>query len=280
MSIKIIEQSEDGLFLKVLIENFPKEFVNALRRIILSEVPTMAIEDVWIVKNSTPLYDEIIAHRLGLIPLETDIESYVLPEECQCGGRGCPMCQVSLSLDKQLDTLSTKPEEGDGLIVYSTDLVSEDEKIKPAVKVPIVKLLPGQSLVLEARAQLGRGMDHAKWQPVGTCTFKYMPEINLRSDLCELCRECVELCPRNILEFVSEPFQSIAINDIENCTMCKVCEEVCEFGAINISWHDDIFIFTIESTGALKATEILTKAIEILKKKGETLIDKLNEVLQ
>lgn len=271
MNIKVLEQSEDGLTVTVLIENFPKEYVNSLRRIILSEVPTLAIEDVWIVKNSSPLYDEIIAHRLGLIPLTTDLESYVLPEDCECEGEGCPMCQVSFMLEKQA--------EKEELVVYSDDLISEDEKIKVAKKAPIVTLSTGQSIVLEAYAQLGKGINHAKWQPVGTCSYKYMPEINLRTDLCEMCGECLNSCPRGILEHVEEPFPSIAIKDIENCTMCKVCEEVCDFGAINISWKDDIFIFTIESTGALPAIEILNTAIKVLNEKAENLLAKIeNEV--
>ncbi|MHA1268894.1 MAG: DNA-directed RNA polymerase subunit D [Candidatus Helarchaeota archaeon] len=271
MSIKILELSEDEMYLKLLIENYPKEFVNSLRRIILAEVPTLAIDEILIVTNSSPLYDEIIAHRLGLIPLITDLESYVLPEECECENAGCPMCQVALKLECKA--------ENEDLMVYSDDLESEDEKVKVAVKVPIVKLKPKQSIILEAYAKLGKGIKHAKWQPVGTCTYKYMPEINLRSDLCEMCKVCVEQCPRGILEFVEEPFPSIAIRDIENCTMCKVCEEICEFGAINISWHDDIFIFIIESTGALPSLEILNTAIKILKKKAEDLMIKIEEVV-
>ncbi|MBD3228256.1 MAG: DNA-directed RNA polymerase subunit D [Candidatus Lokiarchaeota archaeon] len=272
MNIEILELSDDGLDLKVLIEGFPKEYVNALRRIILAEIPTLAIDDVWIVKNSGPLYDEIIAHRLGLIPITTDLESYVLPDECECEGEGCPQCQVAFILEKQA--------ENEDLMVYSDDLISEDEKIKVAKKAPIVKLASGQSIVLEAYAKLGIGSEHAKWQPAGTCTYKYMPEINLRADLCEeSCKECVEQCPRDILERVEDPFPSIAIKNIEECTMCKVCEEVCDFGAINISWDDSVFIFRIESTGALPALEILNKAVEILKEKANDLLTKIqNEV--
>ena len=63
----------------------------------LTEIPVMAIDEVIILKNDSPLYDEIIAHRLGLIPLKTDLESYKLPEECECEGYGCSLCQVSLT---------------------------------------------------------------------------------------------------------------------------------------------------------------------------------------
>jgi len=269
MNIKILEHSEDGMYLKILIEKFPKEFVNALRRIIISEVPTMAIDDVWIVVNSSPLYDEILAHRLGLIPLTTDLDSYVLPEECSCKGEGCPNCKVEFKLEKKA--------EYEDIIVYSDDLETMDEKIKPLPGIPIVKLKKNQSIVLEAEAKLGKGCEHAKWQPVGTCAFKYMPIIHLRTDLCELCKECVNNCPRKILEYIEEPFPSIGIKNVEDCIMCKVCEEICDFGAISISWHDDIFIFTIESTGALPALKILYTALDILKKKANTLYQQIEE---
>ena len=62
--------------------------------------------------------------------------------------------------------------------------------------------------------------------------------------------------------------------------MCKVCEEVCDFGAINISWQDDVFIFTIESTGALPALKILYTALDILKKKSESLYAKIEEFVE
>jgi len=108
----------------------------------------MAIEDVEVRKNSSSLYDEMIAHRLGLIPLTTDLKSYNLPSECKCEGKGCARCQLVL-------TLSAK---GPG-IVYSSSLKSKDPKVKPVFdNFPIVKLLKGQEIELEATATLGTGV--------------------------------------------------------------------------------------------------------------------------
>ena len=75
--------------LSLIIKDTTPAFVNALRRIILDEVPTMAIEDVEFRKNNSILYDEMIAHRLGLLPLKTDLKSYTVPEHCKCEGKGC-----------------------------------------------------------------------------------------------------------------------------------------------------------------------------------------------
>lgn len=120
----------------------------------------MAIDEVVILENSSVLYDELVAHRLGLLPLKTDLERYILPEQCDCRSPlGCPKCRVLLVLDAQArDRVVT---------VYSGELVSEDKEVIPiSDKIPIVKLATGQKVKLEAYAKLGRGMDHAKWQPV------------------------------------------------------------------------------------------------------------------
>ena len=92
MELEIIEQHEN--YVKFVFSGITPTFANTLRRLIMSEVPTMAIDEVIIIENTTPLYDEIVAHRLGLLPLKTDLASYVLPTECECGGQGCTSCEV------------------------------------------------------------------------------------------------------------------------------------------------------------------------------------------
>ena len=78
MNFKVLEKTEFKYVF--LIEGISIEMLNALRRIILREIPTMAIDEVIILKNDSPLYDEILAHRLGLIPLKTDLENYNVVE--------------------------------------------------------------------------------------------------------------------------------------------------------------------------------------------------------
>lgn len=130
-------------------------FVNAIRRTIMDTVPTMAIADIEFVQNSGVLYDQIVANRLGLIPLKTDLKGYNMKENCKCNGEGCARCQVKL-------TLKAKGPK----TVYSGDLKSKDPKITPAQeKIPIVKLLKGQEIELIATAELGRGKDHVKHAP-------------------------------------------------------------------------------------------------------------------
>ena len=96
MEIKVMNKTEDSI--TFVLKGVSNVAVNTLRRMILEEVPVMAIEEVTFQKNSSALYDEIVAHRLGLIPLKTDLDSYSLPQKCKCKGKGCAQCQLVLSL--------------------------------------------------------------------------------------------------------------------------------------------------------------------------------------
>ena len=82
VEIQILEKTDD--FMRFIVRGVNVPFVNALRRIMLTQVPTMAIDEVVILENSSILHDEILAHRMGFIPIKTDLDSYNLPEECKC----------------------------------------------------------------------------------------------------------------------------------------------------------------------------------------------------
>ena len=163
-SVNILERADEKIVIKF--NNVPRQYVNAIRRISISEVPTLAIDDVVILENSSVMHDEAIAHRLGLVPLLTNLDRFVMPHECDCKSTlGCSKCRVLLVLDSEANE-KTK-------IVTSGELVSEDERIKPVSKdIPIITLAPGQKLKFEAYARLGIGRDHAKWQPTSAAIVK------------------------------------------------------------------------------------------------------------
>lgn len=164
MDIKVLSREQDTL--RFVLSDVSPAFANALRRIILAEVPVMAIDDVMILENNSVMYDEILAHRLGLIPVTTD-QTYNLPEECTCKSElGCEKCRATLSLEVE----AADPVE----VVYTSNLKPENPEVKPVSdKIPIIKLAQGQRVKLEAYAKLGRGRDHAKWQPASACTYSY-----------------------------------------------------------------------------------------------------------
>ncbi|MDE1857793.1 MAG: DNA-directed RNA polymerase subunit D [Thaumarchaeota archaeon] len=163
VEVKVLQDSGNTVSLQL--EGIDRSYANAVRRFCIAEVPSMAIDDVVFLENSSVLYDEILAHRLGMVPIKTDLERYNLPDECDCGNPlGCHKCRVLFVLDaKGKDKVTT---------VTSGDLVSEDREIRPVSEsIPLVKLATGQSVKLEAYARLGRGKEHAKWQPCTVATL-------------------------------------------------------------------------------------------------------------
>jgi len=248
---------KDDKNMRLLIREVDVPFINALRRIVIAEVPCMAIDEVVTLENSSILQDEVIAHRLGLIPLKTDLDSYNLPEKCPCKSEfGCNLCRVTLTLDAEA-------KEGTRT-VYSGELTSENPEIVPVSdKIPIIKLSKEQKLRLEAYARLGRGKSHAKWQPVSMCTYKYFPKIEVHSRRCDACGECVEICPRKVL---AKKDNKIEVRDLMACTLCQDCVEHCPQNpkAIEVSWEENTFILNLESTGALPPERIVKEAIKIL----------------
>jgi DNA-directed RNA polymerase II subunit RPB3 len=168
------------------------------RRVIISEVPTMAIEHVFVENNTSVLQDEFIAHRLGLIPLISyDIDKFkysivkyfILQKDCSCEG-GCNECQVEFQLNVRCDKDQT-------ILVTSKDLKSSDSRVKPVeftnditfsddeigTHIIINKLRKNQELRLKAIAKKGIGKEHSKWSPVSTVAMQYMPEILLNKNI-------------------------------------------------------------------------------------------------
>jgi DNA-directed RNA polymerase subunit D len=255
VEIEVLEK--DNKNLRLLIRGVDVPFINALRRIAIAEVPCMAIDEVVMIENSSILQDEIIAHRLGLIPLKTDLDSYNLPEKCPCKSElGCNLCRVTLTLD-------VESKEGTRT-VHSDELKSENPDIVPVSdKIPIIKLAKEQKLRLEAYARLGKGKSHAKWQPVSMCTYKYLPKIEISSKNCDVCEKCVEICPRKVL---TKTGNKIKVSDLMACILCQDCVAACPQNppAIEISHEENAFIFNVESTGALPPERILSEAVKIL----------------
>jgi DNA-directed RNA polymerase subunit D len=258
VKIQVLEKNE--IDLRLLIEGTNAAFMNALRRIVISEVPTMAIDEVVIIENSSPLQDEFLSHRIGLVPLKTDLDTYNLPENCECKSEfGCNLCRVSLVLEAEA--------EDRRMTVYSGDLKSENPAAVPVSnRIPIVKLAPEQRIRLEAYARLGKGKDHARWQPVSKCAYKYRPFVKIDTKLCDLCGDCIKVCPENIL---AKSGSKIVVKNVSNCTLCQDCVDACQKNpkAANVTWDESSFLFSLESTGALQAERIFQEAIKILDQK-------------
>ena len=143
-TIQVLTSDEKKISIKL--KGVTLQYANALRRICLNGVPIYAIDTVDMIENSSVLADEGITHRLGLIPLKTDLSR---SDESDS--------RIMLTLDSGDDTET-------GRTVTSAELSSDDKVVKPSSdQIPIVQLAPGQKLKFEAYARLGKGTEHAKW---------------------------------------------------------------------------------------------------------------------
>ena len=144
--------SKDSQKIAIKLKGVPLQYANALRRVCLNGVPVFAIDTVDIIENTSVLPDEGLAHRLGLIPLKTDLKRFNESDK------------VLLVLDSG--------ESNETRSVLSSELSSEDETVKPvSEKIPIVQLAPGQKIKIECYARLGRGTEHAKWNSSNISTL-------------------------------------------------------------------------------------------------------------
>lgn len=165
--------------------NTDPDIANALRRIMIAEVPTVAIDLVEIEVNTTVLNDEFLAHRLGLIPLVSHgVESMISPFE----GDG-DFQEIDFHLNVHCTSDDTQNITSQDLRRELNPEYPDLESIQPVDEgegtgdsqrgILIVKMRKGQELKLRAKARKGIGKDHAKWSPVATARFRYVPEITL-----------------------------------------------------------------------------------------------------
>jgi DNA-directed RNA polymerase subunit D len=245
MDITVLK-TEKKNYLSFLLEKSSVAFANSLRRVAIEEVPVMAVEWVEFKKNSSVLYDEVLAHRIGLVPLKTDLKSYNLPAECPCNGAGCAQCQLKFTL-KAKGPVS----------VYASDIETTDPKVIPVYpKMLLTKLLKGQALECDMIATLGQGKEHTKWSP-GQVYYKYRPTIKI-SKKGESFLECAKVCPQQVFDKKGD---KLVINEknLLNCHLCGACIDL-SGGEVSVEKNVTDFVFYVESWGMLSAEDIIMNA--------------------
>ncbi|NOX71951.1 MAG: DNA-directed RNA polymerase subunit D [Candidatus Micrarchaeota archaeon] len=249
MKVKILEKNKEKL--KFILEGTTPAFANALRRIIVNEVPTMSIDWVDFQENESALYDEMIAHRLGLVPLKFEAGKYNLPDECTCNGEGCPLCQVVFVLDK----------EGP-CTVYSGDMKSTDKNVKPVFdNIPITELEENKRIKFEAVARLGTGKKHAKNQAAIAVCVPY-PKIEVSKGVSA--KKVVDAFPKGVLSLSGT---KITIEDPLRVDESRDAIEA--FGdKVRIKTDESKFIFTVETVCGLPPEAIVSQAAEMLESKA------------
>lgn len=175
--------------MKFELSNVELSVANALRRVIIAEVPTMAIDMVQVKENTSVLNDEFIAHRIGLVPLKSDsVDQFVSHSSCTCP-EFCERCSVRYVLQKKCppdldqcevtsNDIKLEPGQSDSHQVLPVRYIDEltGEELDPIL---IMKLRKNQQLDFKLIARKGTALTHAKWSPVATCMMRAEPIVDL-----------------------------------------------------------------------------------------------------
>ncbi len=228
--MELVNKKNNKFAFKAEIE---ESLANAIRRYV-GEIPILAVEEVEISKNDSPLYDETVAHRIGLVPLKVE---KTVTEKTEG--------KLKLSVKKE-GTVKAEELKGDFDVVYGD--------------IPITILSKGQELELVANVKPGKGSTHAKFSP-GLMFYRNVSEITMDKGFAA---EIKKACPKN--EIKEKEGKLIIIDDKEK-EILDFCEGICERAGkkSEINYGKDLIV-NLESFGQIDVKDIFSKSIEVLKK--------------
>ncbi|XP_055859173.1 DNA-directed RNA polymerases I and III subunit RPAC1 [Episyrphus balteatus] len=264
---------------------------NAFRRLMLSEVPSMAIEKVYIYNNTSIIQDEVLAHRLGLIPLRADPRLFEYKsEESEEFGTENDTLEFELKIkctrrkdvkeSANFDTIYKNHKIYSGQIKWvpkgKQATVHNESDIGPIHDdILISQMRPGHEFDLKLLAVKGIGKDHAKFSPVATAFYRLLPEIKLNRTISGKEAFLLQKCfspgvigiDDNDVAFVKDARYDTCSRNVYRYP--QLAE------AVTMSRIRDHYIFNVESVGALKPEVIFIEAVKELKKKCRKFIDEI-----
>lgn len=270
--------------------NIDTSIANAFRRIMISEVPSVAAETVYIFNNTSVIQDEVLSHRIGLIPLnvDPDVLQWIDPSVDE-KERFNDSNTIVMSLDVSCSKNPHAPEGAtDPKVLYrNSSVYAKDLKFEPQGRqvqllkdspvVPcdpdilLAKLRPGQEISLRVHCILGVGADHAKFSPVATASYRLMPVIDIKEPITGLQAKRFQNCFLSGVIGIDENEQAY-VADARKDTVSREVLRHEEFeGKVKLGRKRTHFIFNVESTGAMTPLEIFLKSVRILKNKAEYL---------
>lgn len=274
--------------LRFTLSNSNASMANAIRRIILAEVPTLAIDIVNVYENTSAFHDEFLAHRLGLIPIDsTNVNEYEFREKCQCK-ETCPQCTIEYTIEVTCNNSNSMQ-----ITHFDIEAVDQNPNVPMPVPnrqldrnmdnaIPIVTLAKNQTLHLKLVATKGIGKMHAKWIPANV-TYRVAHKLTINhAAIDKLPKEHKILLIKNldkrsynIEESADGQDFHLKLNDRMSVVMAESCIDVLnELGykeLIKIVYDENKFHFYVESIGSLPPEKIVEMALDVLDNKLKTL---------
>ncbi|CAE6415580.1 unnamed protein product [Rhizoctonia solani] len=257
---------------------------NAFRRILIAEVPTVAIENVYIWNNTSVIQDEVLAHRLGLVPIRADPALLDFPDG-NTTDRNTLVFHLSVTCSRNLGVAK---DETDPAVLYKNanvlsghmewngvgEQVNDFGNNPPRPhnpKILLAKLRPGQELGMELHCVKGTGQDHAKFSPVATASYRLMPHVLFRQPIpSELCDKFVSCFPAGVfaVEQDAKGRKKVVVKDMRKDTVSREVLRHKEFeGMVELTRIRDFFMFRIESSGSIPAPNLMPMAVNVMRQK-------------
>jgi DNA-directed RNA polymerase subunit D len=237
--VEFIDRSDRAA--RFLVRGVTPAFANGIRRAMIADVPTMAIDTVRVIENSSVMFDEQIGLRLGLVPLTTP------PDEFDVGDT------VTLSIDVEGPATA-----------YSGDLRTSDDLVQPADDdIPIIDLKEGQRLELEADAVLDRGKSHAKHQGGVSVGYRHLQRIAIEGD-----RQFDDEEPRIVRGVVEDDGEVVPTEAFDHDL-----NERYPGKEVSVEDVPNAFVFDVETDGSFDVERLVEDAVTSIEDRARELED-------
>jgi len=290
--LKVSVVNMDSLDMEFDMVGYDPAMVNALRRILLSDIPSMAIEKVHMYQNTSIMQDEVLAHRLGLLPLTADPRLFSYPPTGWAPETGTDKDTLEFSLAIKCTRSKDTSMQYTNSHVLTKDLkwVPRGEQEKwigttqpgPAAQdILINKLRPGHEMEIKMFAVKGTGRDHAKFSPVSTAFYRLLPSITITKPVVGEAAIRLQKCfSPGVIELEEGPGgtkQAAVVNQrIDSCSRNVYrYDDLRE--CVSLDKVKDHFIFTVESDGASKPQDLVSMAWDVLIEKCDHFIGELQD---
>ena len=292
MKAQIVEGWPKNNNIRIILSDTNAAQVNSLRRAITADVPKMAITKVRfeqgvtqdnqgeVIESVNVLPDEVLAHRLAMVPVPTFLDEFVFPED-DPNNENLPEDQWGSPLSQIIYHLSIRGPNSDSdeefKTVYAGDLnvlgetklqISEEHK-----RIPLTILSKGQYLELYAYATLGRGRDHAKWCPAAAVTFQPRQKAILAKPKKANTLFDLDLTSKSGRAINSKLFKNKECTDVDSVLDIERALHQVGYGtgreeafdnAIVLEDIEGEYVFSFESDGSLSPEQIFNQACDEL----------------